>query len=82
MVYASKSRLNSQLLDPVYINNLYNYFGKIIRKSTYDSSIFNNLLNIRMHNLLTSDRIVETQLTSKQIEKRVLEDYTDFMEVG
>jgi hypothetical protein len=82
MVYSSRSRLNNKLLDPLYINNLYDYFAKIIRMSSYDSSIFNNLLNLRMHNILTSDRIVETQLTAKQIEQRVLEDYTDFMETG
>jgi hypothetical protein len=35
-----------------------------------------------MHNIFNSDRIVETQLTPKEIEQRVLEEYTDFMEVG
>jgi len=35
-----------------------------------------------MHNILNTDRIVETQLTAEEIEKRVLEEYTDFMEAG
>jgi len=82
LVYSSRTRLDNKLLDPAYIDNLYDYFGKIVRISSYDSSIFNNLVNLRMHNILTSDRVVETQLTAKQIEKRVLEDYTDFMETG
>jgi len=82
MVYSSKNKLNKNLLDNNYIDNLYDYFSKIISMSNYDSSYLNNLINLRMHNILNSDRIVETQLTAKQIEKRVLEDYTDFMETG
>ena len=73
MVYSSKNKLNKNLLDNNYIDNLYDYFSKIISMSNYDSSYLNNLINLRMHNILNSDRIVE---------KRVLEDYTDFMETG
>jgi len=82
MVYSSKNKFDKKLLDSNYIETLYNYFDKIINMSNNDSSYFNNLLNIRMNNILNSDRIVETQLTAEQIEKKVLEDYTDFMETG
>jgi|SRR5689334_1966838 hypothetical protein len=82
MVYSSSKRINKKLLSPSYVDNLYDYFSKIIIMSNLDSSFLNNLINLRMQNLLNSDRIVETQLTAQQIEQRVLEDYTDFMEVG
>jgi hypothetical protein len=35
-----------------------------------------------MHNIFNSDRVVPTQLTAKEIEQKVLEEYMDFMEVG
>jgi hypothetical protein len=82
MVYSSKNRLDMRLFDKDYIDNIYNYFDKMITMSSFDYSQFNNLVNLRMHNILNSDRIVETQLTAEEIEKRVLQDYTDFMEVG
>jgi hypothetical protein len=82
MVYSSKNRIDMRLLDKSYIETMYDYFGKMIILSNNDRTYFNNLINFRMPNLLNSDRIVHTQLTAEEIEKRVLEDYTDFMEVG
>jgi hypothetical protein len=82
MVYSSKYLLNKNLFNKVYVEYYHRYIDKMIGLSEFDSNYSNNLINFRMHNILTSDRIVETQLTAKEIEQRVLEDYTDFMEVG
>jgi len=82
MVYSSREKLDTNLLDKDYVKYLYNYLDKLINLSTSDSNYLNNLLNFRLHNVFSSDKIVETQLTAKEIERRVLEEYTDFMETG
>lgn len=82
MVYSSRYLTNKKLFNKKYVKYLYNYIGKIIDLSDWDSKYFGNFINFRMHNILNTDRIVETQLTAEQIEKQVLEEYTDFMEAG
>jgi len=81
MVYSSKNWPNKNLYNKVYVKYLYEYIGKIINLSNFDNKIF-NLVNFRMHNILNTDRIVQTQLTAEEIEQKVLEEYTDFMEAG
>jgi len=82
MVYSSKNWPNKNLYNKVYVKYLYEYIGKIINLSNFDNKIFKNLVNFRMHNILNTDRIVQTQLTAEEIERKVLEEYTDFMEAG
>ena len=81
MVYSSRNWPNKNLYNKVYVKYLYEYIGKIINLSTFDSKFF-NFVNFRMHNILNTDRIVQTQLSGEQIEQLVLEDYTHFMEAG